>query len=120
MSDQDIAADGDLAAQISRAEAEIDRLGRVIEGCRKIILASKAAIAIGAVMLLATVVGLIRLDQFVAIGSIAAVLGGIAALGSNATTMRQATANLRAAEALRADLIGQLRFGAVIEGSERP
>jgi hypothetical protein len=120
MPDRDIgAADEDVAARIARAEAEIERLAAIGEGCRKVILVAKAAIAIGCLMLLATILGVIRLDQLVAIGSIAAVLGGIVALGSNTTTLRQVTANLRAAEALRAELIGELQFGAVIEGGEK-
>ena len=118
--DRDIgAADEDVAARIARAEAEIERLAAIAEGCRKVILVAKAAIAIGCLMLLATILGVIRLDQLVAIGSIAAVLGGIVALGSNTTTLRQVTANLRAADALRAELIGELQFGAVIEGGEK-
>lgn len=107
--------DEDPAAQIPRLEAEIERLAQVAESCRKIILAAKVAIALGAVVLLVTILGLIRVDQLVPLAAIAAVLGGIVAAGSNSRTLHEATANMRAAEARRAELIGALPFSAVID-----
>lgn len=108
-------ADEDAAAQIPRLEAEIERLARVAESCRKVILAAKVAIALGALVLLATVAGIVRVDQIVPLAAIAAILGGIVAAGSNSRTLREAAADMRAAEARRAELIGRLPFSAVIE-----
>ena len=98
----------DPADEISRIEARIEALAEVSERCRKFILASKAAIAGGGVLLLVLVLGLLSANQTVAIGSIAAVLGGIVSLGSNVATLRQTMAAISEAEAQRSDLIGMI------------
>jgi len=94
--------------EISRIEAQIEELAEVSERCRKIILFSKTAIVGGVVLLLFVVLGLFGSSQVVALGSIAIVLGGIVSLGSNISTLQQTQAAMRAAEALRSDLIGRI------------
>jgi hypothetical protein len=98
----------DPTDEIARIEARLEELAEVSERCRKIILASKAAIAGGAALLLVLVLGLFGASQTVAIGSIAAVLGGIVSLGSNVATLRQTMAAISEAEAHRSDLIGMI------------
>jgi hypothetical protein len=98
----------DPSDEISRIEARLERLAEVAERCRKIILASKAAIAGGAAWLLVMMLGLSGSSQVAAIGSIALVLGGIVSLGSNVSTLRQTIAAISAAEGLRSDLIGRI------------
>jgi hypothetical protein len=105
----------DPSTQIARLEAQIERFREVAESCRKVILAAKVAIGLGAVVLLVTVTGLINVDQIVAFAASAVILGSIVAAGSNSRTLNEATANIRAAEARRAELIGALPFSQVIE-----
>ena len=106
-------AEDDPIDEISMVEARLEALAEVAERCRKIILASKAAIAGGGALLLVTMLGLLGPNQAVALGSIAAILGGIVSLGSNFSTLQQTTAAISAAEALRSDLISQLELRVV-------
>jgi hypothetical protein len=103
MMDEDNPAD-----EISRIEARLEELAEVAERCRKIILVSRAAIAGGVALLLVMMLGLFGSNQVAAIGSIAAVLGGIVSLGSNVSTLRQTMAAISAAELLRSDLINRI------------
>lgn len=98
----------DSIDEISKIEARIEELAEVSERCRKIILASKAAIAGGAVLLVVTILGLLGSNQVVALGSIAAMLGGIVSLGSNVSTLRQTEAAIGDAEMLRSSLINEI------------
>ena len=98
----------DPSDAISLIEARLEHLAGVAERCRKIIVASKAAIAAGCVLLLAMILGLLWSNQIVAIGSMAAVLIGIVSLGSNVSTLQQTTAAISAAELQRSELIGSI------------
>jgi hypothetical protein len=98
----------DPSDEILRIEVQLEELAEISEQCRKIILVSKAAIAGGVALLLFLVLGLFGSNQVVAIGSIAVVLGGIVALGSNISTLRQTVAATIAADALRSDLISRI------------
>ena len=98
----------DSIDEISKIEARIEELAEVSERCRKITLASKAAIGGGAVLLLVTILGLLGPSQVAALGSIAAMLGGIVSLGSNVSTLRQTEAAIGDAEALRSNLINEI------------
>jgi len=100
--------DDERRDEIVDLEARIEQLAASIQSCAKFILLSRIAIAVGGTFLLALVIGAIRFDPMIMIAAIAAVLGGIVALGSNRTTSEQAKAALRAAEQRRAELIGAI------------
>ena len=101
--------------EISRIEAQLEELAEVRERCRKIILVSKAAIAVGVALLLVMMLGLFGSDQVAAIGSIAVVLGGIVSLGSNIGTLQQTMAAMSAADARRSDLISRIDLRVVAD-----
>ena len=65
----------DPTDEISDIEARIEALAEVAERCRKFILASKAAIAGGAGLLLVAILGLFGIGVSTALGSIALMLG---------------------------------------------
>ena len=97
-------AEDDPTDEISEIEARIEELAEIAERCRKAILVSKAAIAGGAALLLIAMLGLLG-GPIAALGSIALMLLGIVAFGSNVSTLRQTEATIRTAEARRSHLI---------------
>lgn len=101
-------AEDNPSEEISLIEARLEELAEVAERCRKIILISKAAIVIGFALLLVMMLGLFGSNQVAAIGSIAAVLGGIVSFGSNVGTLRQTMAAMSAIEALRSEMIDRI------------
>jgi len=80
----------------------------VMDSCRKVILASKVAMAAGGIWLLAFALGVIGFDPVAMIGALAVVIGGTVVFGSNTSTSKQAAVAIKAAEALRAELIGKI------------
>ncbi|NVO18028.1 MAG: hypothetical protein HXX10_28750 [Rhodoplanes sp.] len=105
--DTDAAADGpdDAAVEIARLEDQIERLADTAEGCRKYMLAAKVAIGAGLPILLGSFFGLFGGNAVLFLGALAATIGGIVVLGSNATTHRQTIAAVAAAETRRDALI---------------
>jgi Kef-type K+ transport system membrane component KefB len=110
-------ADDSVRDQIAALEREIESLAESAERCRKIALAAKAAIVIGALWLAAPILGLIWPSATALLGSTALILGGIVVSGSNATTARQIAERIRQADASRAALIGEIELRLVPEAS---
>ena len=108
----------DPVDEISRIETQLDDLGEIAERCRKIILASKLAISVGAGSLLGMMLGLLGSSPVAAIGAIAVVLGGIVSLGSNVSTLQQTLAAIAAAEGRRSLLIDGIDLRLVGDGHD--
>ncbi|MFD2181502.1 hypothetical protein [Rhodoplanes azumiensis] len=104
-----------FADEIARLEDEIERLAAVAESCRKFMLAARAAIAFGAVLLAGTVLGLWTADPLALLGGLTAVIGGIVVHGSNAGTLRQSQDALLAVETRRDALIDDMALRLVPE-----
>src|SRR6187455_1254892 len=96
--------------EIARLEERIEELDAKIESCQKFAAASRFAMALGGVLLVGLVFGVIPFDPLALTGAMAAGLGGIVTLGSNNSTAKEAAAQLAAAEAERADLIGSIHL----------
>jgi len=103
---------------IERLEDEIERLSRTASRCRKVSLFAKITIAGGALWLVLTLLGLIPFLPTLFFAALAALIGGIVLLGSNATTCDQTEAALAAAEAARARLIEGIELR-IVDGAAR-
>jgi cell division septum initiation protein DivIVA len=110
---------GDLRDEISELETRIEKLADSLERCRKMIRVSKLSIAIGAILLFATIVGLLGFVPLIMILAVAAVLGGIVMFGSTTTTAKETAAAMRQAEMRRAQLIGKIDLRLVGNGASR-
>ena len=97
--------DDEPADEMALIEARLEYLAEVAERCRKIILASQLAIAVGAGGLLVSILGLVAFNENVAIAGIAVVLAGIVSWGSNVSTLRQTHEEIEETERQRADII---------------
>jgi hypothetical protein len=98
----------DPTDDIAEIEARIEELAEIAERCRRIVLASKVAIAVGVALLPIMMFGLFGSSQVAALGSIALLLSGIVSLGSNVSTLRQTESAISALEMRRSDLIGRI------------
>jgi hypothetical protein len=110
-------ASDDLREEIVLLEARIQVLADRIESCRKFILGARIAVVGGGVLLAATLSGAINFDSRALLVATAGVLGGIVTWGSNASTAKEAAAQLAQAEKQRTALIERLDLQVV---SERP
>lgn len=100
---------------IARIEARVEELAAAIENCRKISLAAKIAVTAGAAWLALTVLGLVDFVPSLAVAALAAIIGGVVLLGSNATTWTQTATDMQASEVLRTDMIERLALRPVDE-----
>ena len=105
----------DPRREILRLEERIEELAAKLDNCRKFVIASRAAMAFGALVLACLVLGVIRFDAFAMVAAIAALLGGIVLSGSNKTTAEQTADQLAKAEARRAELISGIELRLVGE-----
>jgi hypothetical protein len=103
---------------IARIEAHIETLAEAIERCRKFSLAAKIAIGTGAAWLVLALLGAVPSVPYTLIAAMAAVIGGIVLLGSNATTWTQTESALQQSEKMRAELISRVEMR-VVEGESR-
>ncbi len=103
----------DLHQQIADLEAELGYLSAAAEQCRKSMIVAMVVIAAGTLLFTAALFGLIRSDAILLVIGIAAVLAGIAFLGSSRGTLEQLAKRIRTYEAHRAELIDGLDLRSV-------
>jgi hypothetical protein len=95
----------DFHQQIADLEAEIDDLSDAAEKCRKSMVVAKAAVGVGILLFVVSLLGLIRVDAIVLVIGIAATLAGIGFYGSSRSSIEEISTKIRAHEARRAAMI---------------
>ena len=113
------AMDDELSSDIALVEARIEQLSEAIERCRKLSIAARIAIGAGAAWIVLTLLGPIPFYPGPVLAALAATIGGIVLLGSNATTWTQTETALHDSEALRAEMIGRLELRVVDDSARR-
>ena len=96
--------------EIARLEDRIEELEAKLDNCRKFSAASRFAIALGGVLLLGLLFGIIPFDPLAMTAGMAAGIGGVVTLGSNNSTAKETEALLAQAKAARAALIGRIEL----------
>jgi hypothetical protein len=94
--------------EIAALEVRIEELAEALERCRKFAIVAKIAIIFGALLTVATLLGVLAFTPMAMLGGVAALLGGIVVYGSNGSTLGELSKSLHDAEARRAALIGRL------------
>jgi cell division septum initiation protein DivIVA len=102
--------------QIADLEAEIDALTDAAEKCRKSMVVAKAAVGVGALLFVASLLGLIRSDAVVLVFGIAAALAGTVFYGSSRSSLEQISTKIRAHEVRRAEMIDGMDLRTVHDG----
>jgi cell division septum initiation protein DivIVA len=105
----------DLHQQIADLEAEIDTLTDATEKCRKSMIVAKVAIGVGALLFVASLLGLIGLDPIILVIAIGATLAGIGFYGSSRSSLQEIAEKIRAYEARRAEMIDGMDLRTVEE-----
>jgi len=109
----------DPGQEIADLEAEIEDLSESAERCRKIIRASKLAACLGGVLTLLILTRALSLSPLGLVTGISAIVGGIALVGSTASTLDELTASIGTREARRSELIDRLSLRMVEVGVEQ-
>jgi hypothetical protein len=94
--------------EIEKLEARIEALAEKALACRKIVVIARVASIAGILWSLALFAGVVRFDPVQMVASITLALGGIVAMGSNASTLEETRGAIAQAEADRASLIGAM------------
>jgi hypothetical protein len=105
----------DVRGEIAKLEQRIERLSDSLDRCRKVAVAAKIAIGLGAALLAALIFGIVRADVLLLMIAAILLLGGIVLSGSNSRTAAEFAAGIADAERMRAELIGEIDLTLVPE-----